>query len=78
MSKYELELERRRAPDALEAEDDDEDELEEELDSCLRRIFLLRSPSVSSSSVSRGAWQGTRSITWPVNLLKYTWVRARF
>ena len=59
MSKYELELERRRAPDALEAEDEDEDELEEELDSCLRRIFLLRSPSVSSSStVSGGAWQG--------------------
>ena len=56
MSKYELELERRRAPDALEAEDEDEDELEEELDSCLRRIFLLRSPSVSSSSVSGGTW----------------------
>ena len=64
MSKYELELDRRRAPDALEAEDDDEDELEEELDSCLRRIFLLRSPSVSSSSsVSGGTWQGTRRVT---------------
>ena len=47
MSKYELELERRVA-DALEADEDDE-ELEE-LDSCLRRIFLLRSPIVSSSS----------------------------
>ena len=69
MSKYELELERRRAPDALEAED--EDELEEELDSCLRRSFLLRSPSVSSSSVSRGAWQGTRSVTWPAYSLSF-------
>ena len=53
MSKYELELER-RALDALDADDDD-DELEE-LDSCLRRIFLLRNPIVSSSSsVSAGA-----------------------
>ena len=71
MSKYELELERRRAPDALEAEDVDEDELEEELDSCLRRIFLLRSPSVSSSSVSGGTWQGTRSVTWPSYSLSF-------
>ena len=72
MSKYELELERRRAPDALEAEDDDEDELEEELDSCLRRIFLLRSPSVSSSSpVSGCTWQGTRSVTWPAYSLSF-------
>ena len=71
MSKYELELDRRRAPDALEAEDDDEDELEEELDSCLRRIFLLRSPSVSSSSVSGGTWQGTRSVTWPAYSLSF-------
>ena len=54
MSKYELELER-RALDALDADDDDDDELEE-LDSCLRRIFLLRNPIVSSSSsVSAGA-----------------------
>ena len=54
MSKYELELERRDL-DALDADDDDEEELEE-LDSCLRRIFLLRNPIVSSSA-SGGACQ---------------------